>query len=116
MEYELTPQLQTYLDARGKIVLKASPGSGKTTSIARKMMVLQDECSSTYGRFSGIACLSFTNTAKNEINEKYNELSGGSIEYPHLVSTIDSFINRYITLRFYSVSYTHLTLPTICSV
>lgn len=101
MEFEINPQRQAYLDARGKIVLNACPGSGKTTAIARKLMLLQDEYKTTLSRFSGIACLSFTNTAKDEISEKYTELSGDYLGFPHKVSTIDSFINQYITLPYY---------------
>jgi superfamily I DNA/RNA helicase len=101
MEFEINPQRETYLDARGKIVLNACPGSGKTTAIAKKLMLLQDEYNTSLSRFSGIACLSFTNTAKDEINEKYTEMSGDYLGFPHKVSTIDSFINQYITLPFY---------------
>lgn len=101
MEFEINPQRQAYLDARGKIVLNACPGSGKTTAIARKLMLLQDEYKTSLSRFSGIACLSFTNTAKDEISEKYTELSGDYLSFPHKVSTIDSFINQYITLPYY---------------
>jgi len=101
MEFDITPQRQAFLDARGKIVLNACPGSGKTTAIAKKLMLLRDEHISKFGRFSGIACLSFTNTAKDEISEKYYELSGEYLGFPHKVSTIDSFINQYITLPYY---------------
>jgi superfamily I DNA/RNA helicase len=101
MRFEITTQRQAFLDARGKIILNACPGSGKTTAIAKKLMLLQDEYTSKFGRFSGIACLSFTNTAKDEIREKYFELSGENLGFPHKVSTIDSFINQFITLPFY---------------
>lgn len=101
MEFELTEQRNTYFDARGKVVLSACPGSGKTTAIAKKLILLQDEYRSKFGRFSGIACLSFTNTAKDEISERYTELSGDYLGFPHKVSTIDSFINQYITLPYY---------------
>jgi DNA helicase II / ATP-dependent DNA helicase PcrA len=101
MEFEITPQRQAFLDARGKVVLNACPGSGKTTAIAKKLMQLRDEYTSKFSHFSGIACLSFTNTAKDEIGEKYYELSGEYLGFPHKVSTIDSFINQYITLPYY---------------
>ena len=101
MKFEITPQRQAFLDARRKVVLNACPGSGKTTAIAQKIMLLRDECINKYGRFSGIACLSFTNTAKDEISEKYFELSGEYLGFPHKVSTIDSFINQHITLPYY---------------
>lgn len=113
MEFEITPQRQAFLDARGKIVLNACPGSGKTTTVAKKLMLLQEEYTSKFGRFSGIACLSFTNTAKDEISEKYFELSGDYLEFPHTVSTIDSFINQFITLPFYYLLKNQCSRPKI---
>lgn len=101
MQFELTEQRDLYLKARGRVILNACPGSGKTTSVAKKMLLLQDEFKHKFGKFSGIACLSFTNTAKDEISEKYTELSGEYLGFPHKVSTIDSFINQYITLPYY---------------
>ncbi|GAA5022080.1 hypothetical protein GCM10011506_01620 [Marivirga lumbricoides] len=113
MEFEINPQRQAYLDARSKIVLNACPGSGKTTAIARKLMLLQDEYKTTLSRFSGIACLSFTNTAKDEISNKYTELSGDYLGFPHKVSTIDSFINHYITLPYYYLFVKNAKRPKI---
>lgn len=101
MHFELNKQRERYLAAKGKVVLNACPGSGKTTAIAKKLMILEDEFRKTYGNSSGIGCLSFTNTAKDEINARYTEISGHILRFPHLVSTIDSFINQYITLPFY---------------
>lgn len=113
MKFEINPQRQAYLDARSKIVLNACPGSGKTTAIARKLMLLQDEYKTTLSRFSGIACLSFTNTAKDEISDKYTELSGDYLGFPHKVSTIDSFINQYITLPYYYLFVKNAKRPKI---
>lgn len=101
MEFELNEEREKYLLTKGKIVLNACPGSGKTTIIAKKLVLLENEFVADFGQYCGIACLSFTNTAKDEINEKYTQISGKRISYPHLVSTIDSFINQYITLPFY---------------
>ena len=113
MKFEITPQRQAFLDAKGKIVLNACPGSGKTTSIAKKIILLQGEYTKKFGRFSGIACLSFTNAAKDEISEKYTELSGDYLGFPHKVSTIDSFINQFITLPFYCLLENHCRRPKI---
>lgn len=113
MKFEVTKDNEPFIDARGKVILNACPGSGKTTSIAYKLQALFNECYNKYGRFSGIACLSFTNVAKDEINEKYHSFSGHRISYPNIVSTIDSFINSYITLPFYYLLEYDSKRPTI---
>jgi len=34
--YDLNEERSAYLNARGKVILNACPGSGKTTTIAKK--------------------------------------------------------------------------------
>lgn len=113
MKLNITEELQNYFDARGRVVLNACPGGGKTTAIAQKIINLEEEYKSTYGNHSGIACLSFTNAAKDELNLTYNLLSGRVLQYPHHVSTIDSFINTYITLPFYYLLERNFARPQI---
>lgn len=100
-----------YLRARGKVILNACPGSGKTTTIAKKIIEL--EHLNEIGGHSGVACLSFTNSAKDEINEAYRKLSGKSLQFPNHVSTIDSFINKFITLPFYNLLNRDFNRPKI---
>ncbi|QIE59329.1 ATP-dependent helicase [Rasiella rasia] len=113
MELDVTDELQAYFDAKGKVVLNACPGGGKTTAIAQKIINLEDEYKKTYGNHSGIACISFTNAAKDELNLTYNQLCGNNLKYPNLVSTIDSFINTYITLPFYYLLERNFARPQI---
>lgn len=113
MELDITDELKAYFDARGRVVLNACPGGGKTTAIAQKIINLEDEYKSSYGNHSGIACISFTNAAKDELNLTYNQLCSRSLQYPHLVSTIDSFINTYITLPFYYLLERNFARPQI---
>ncbi|MFA4867869.1 MAG: UvrD-helicase domain-containing protein [Pedobacter sp.] len=101
MKFEVTSDNKAYLEARGKIVLNACPGSGKTTAVSFKLTKLTEECEQNYGTFAGIACLSFTNVAKEEIINKYALIKGSTLGFPHIVSTIDSFVNHYVTLPFY---------------
>lgn len=100
-----------FLRARGKVILNACPGSGKTTTIAKKILEL--ESSNEVKGHSGVACLSFTNSAKDEINEAYRKLSGKSLQFPNHVSTIDSFINKFITLPFYNLLNRDFNRPKI---
>ena len=111
MIYELNEERTAYLEARGKVILNACPGSGKTTTIAQKIIKLQE--SKEINSHSGIACLSFTNSAKDEINESYTRLSGKILRFPNHVSTIDSFINKYITLPFYNILNRNFSRPKI---
>ena len=101
MQYDLTDQRKAYIEARGKTILTACPGSGKTTSIAYKLHVLMVESEALYGRHRGVACLSFTNKACLELEEKYKQMHGSNIMYPHLISTIDSFITQNVLLPYY---------------
>lgn len=111
MIYDLNEERIAYLQARGKIILNACPGSGKTTTIAKKIIELEQ--SKEIDSYSGIACLSFTNSAKDEINESYSKLSGKILRYPNHVSTIDSFINKFITLPFYNILNRDFNRPKI---
>lgn len=95
MEYELTDERIRYIEAKGLSILTACPGSGKTTSIAYKLGVLKD-CTS-----NRVVCLSFTNNAVAELISTYESLHSSRIAFPHIISTIDSFLSQYIVLPFW---------------
>ncbi len=100
MSITLSDEQKIYVQTSGKVILNACPGSGKTTTVAHKLYALIQNWEKSFSASSGIVCLSFTNVAKNEIAEKFREINGFSLPYPHLISTIDSFVNSYITLPF----------------
>lgn len=100
MSIVLSEEQRIYVQTSGKVILNACPGSGKTTTVAHKLFSLTQNWDNDNLPKAGIICISFTNVAKNEISEKFKEISGFSLPYPHLISTIDSFINSYITLPF----------------
>lgn len=101
MEYDLTPQRQAYLDSRGHTILTACPGSGKTTSIVKKLRVVSQYCVERYGKHTGFACLSFTNKACAELKQKYREMHDERLTFPNEVLTIDSFIMQYVVHPFW---------------
>lgn len=100
MEYTLTLERQSYLDARGYTILMACPGSGKTTSIAYKIKGVIDELQRTTNGYGGLACLSFTNAACDEYRSRFKDLHESTLSFPHTISTIDSFITQNIVLPF----------------
>lgn len=113
MNIEINPQREAYFQARGRVVLNACPGSGKTTCIVHKISLLEKECRLDFGAHAGIACLSFTNVAKQEILEKYRKVNGYELRYPNHVGTIDGFINRFITLPFINLLNDNFCRPKI---
>lgn len=103
MEYDLTPkERQVYVKERGKVIITACPGSGKTTSIVYKLRKLHEEIESS-NKHTGVLCLSFTNQAVGEIINTYRAMHGVDIRYPHEVSTIDSFITQNIVLPYWNL-------------
>ena len=85
--------------SRGRVIVKACPGSGKTYAVANKLLSYINNWSKYH---QGIAALSFTNVASNEIYEKANSIHNGlgKLGYPHFIGTVDSFINEFIVLRY----------------
>lgn len=86
------------LNKQGKFVVKACPGSGKTTCICERVFNMLQNWEKPN---SGIAVLSFTNVAKNEIiNKIEKEDKSLKLGYPHFFGTLDSFLNKFIFLPF----------------
>jgi len=92
------------LEAIDSIDVQACPGSGKTTLIAAKLMLLAKKWSF---EDRGICILSHTNVAKNEIIcrlQKSKILEAERLlAYPHFIGTIQEFVGKYIAF------------PSICS-
>jgi DNA helicase II / ATP-dependent DNA helicase PcrA len=81
-----------------RIIVKACPGSGKTYSVTARLSKLLEQ---EIYRHHGIAVLSFTNNACNEIKGYLKDLCHiEDLGYPHFIGTFDSFINNYIFLPF----------------
>lgn len=93
----LNKEQREFIYEKGSVVLSACPGSGKTTALAYKFLELVKDIS----RNAGVALLSFTNVAAQEIKDKIRNISMTNeiFGYPHFVGTIDSFFNSII-LRF----------------
>ena len=90
-------QRSIVFDKKGKFVVRACPGSGKTYSVAARLARLIGAWDKKH---QGIAAISFTNAAWQEIRLQLETHFGitTSINYPHFLGTIDSFINQNIFL------------------
>lgn len=95
----LSEKQYAYIDADiySSIYLNACPGSGKTE-------VLGVKCALEFERWSvsnsGIAVLTFTNSAEEEMRSRILLYSSKSVSYPHYVGTFTSWLHGYIANPF----------------
>jgi DNA helicase-2/ATP-dependent DNA helicase PcrA len=100
----IAPDL-SFVDAERRAVLleaatcdvNAAPGSGKTTILAAKLLLLARKW--PYQR-RGICVLSHTNVARNEIQSRLSASAEGShlLTYPHFIGTIHAFVNQFLAM------------------
>ncbi|MGE6793997.1 UvrD-helicase domain-containing protein [Pseudomonas guineae] len=99
-----TPEQQVYIEASlGEYVyLRACPGSGKTEVVAAMIAKATREWQRSP---SGIAVLTFCNSATDELKDRLHEHLGDALPHPHCVSTFDSFLLNHVVGNI----ATHLT-------
>ncbi len=108
---QLTDAQKEIVCLQGKNILKACPGSGKTFVVAHK--VAYDFKLWNY-KNKGMAILSFTNVAKNELNSKIQEILGlKTLPYPHFIGTLDAFISNFIFMPFGQIVMKCSSRPSI---
>lgn len=87
------------LQAMRSIDVQACPGSGKTTLIASKLILLAKKWHLSN---QGICVLSHTNVAKDEIIERLKKSKTPEaqrlLSYPHFIGTIQEFTNRFLAI------------------
>ncbi len=83
------------------IDVQACPGSGKTTLIAAKLMLLAKQWRA---QERGVCVLSHTNVAKDEIIDRLNKSktieASRLLSSPHFIGTIQEFVNRFLALPY----------------
>lgn len=75
----------------------AAPGSGKTSLLAAKLLLLAKKWPH---QRKGICILSHTNVAQKEIAHRLSQTNEGMklLSYPHFIGTIHSFINHFLAM------------------
>lgn len=81
------------------IFLKACPGSGKTEILGIKSAY---EIKSWENKHRGIAILTFTNSAEDEIRNRVEKYLDEKLKYPNYIGTFTSWIHGYIANPFLS--------------
>ncbi|WP_223441667.1 UvrD-helicase domain-containing protein [Pseudomonas sp. BF-R-19] len=88
----LTDEQKAYIGAPldQHVYLNACPGSGKTEVVAAMVAKVVEEWT---GFPAGIAVLTFSNSATDELKDRLVRHLGEPLGFPHLVSTFDSFVH-----------------------
>lgn len=80
------------IGADGNIDVVAGPGSGKTTVLAAKLIML---LAKQRRGDKGICCITHTNVAVDEVKNRIKQSGLGTVEYPNFVGTIQSFFDHF---------------------
>ena len=84
--------------------IEAVPGSGKTTTLVAKLMILAEKLNK--GNYEkGICILTHTNIGIDIIKEKLGKKGEILFKYPNFVGTLQSFIDNYLAIPYYKKKY-----------
>ena len=95
-EEERMPIIENF---RESFDVNACPGSGKTTVLLAKLIILSRKMPLKDGM--GVCVLTHTNVAINEIINKLGEKSDILFKYPNYFGTIQSFVDKYLTIPYF---------------
>ncbi len=89
-----TPEQKVVIDSTSHItVVRACPGSGKTRVFVESLKMRLNSWSK---KNAGIAAISFTNVAQEQIAKGI----GRHLPYPHFIGTLDAFVLKYVVRPF----------------
>ena len=84
--------------------IESVPGSGKTTTLVIKLLILADKLSK--GDYEkGICVLTHTNVGINIIKKKLGKKGDILFNYPNFVGTLQSFIDIYLAIPSYKEKF-----------
>ena len=75
--------------------VQACPGSGKTTALLAKLIILANKMPLPEGK--GVCVLTHTNVAIDEIKTKLGPKAELLFKYPNFFGTIQTFLHKYVT-------------------
>lgn len=96
---KLTDGQQALVDATDSLFAAACPGAGKTRAMVARFLKRTAE-----EPRRGIALISFTNAAVDEVRHRCGSQTE-ALRAPHFVGTFDTFIHRFIVTPLYVKAY-----------
>ena len=97
IEQELTIEQQEICYKHGNFIVRACPGSGKTRTVGTRFAW---RIANWKSRMGGVAAISFTNVACEEIGKHISNLGlPYKPKWPHFLGTIHSFVDQFISYR-----------------
>ncbi len=106
----LLPEGKTFNEERISFIrnfetidLQAVPGSGKTTALLAKLLILETKLPLSNNR--GVLILSHTNTAIDEIKDKIGRYCPKLFSYPNFIGTIQNFVDQFLAIPYYHIQY-----------
>ncbi|MBP1672775.1 MAG: ATP-dependent helicase UvrD/PcrA [Bacteroidetes bacterium] len=79
--------------------IQACPGSGKTTTLAAKLIILTNKIPKSFKQ--GVCVITHTNVAVAEIKSKLDSFSNFYFNYPNHFGTIQSVVDKFFTIPAY---------------
>ncbi|MFC8493004.1 UvrD-helicase domain-containing protein [Streptomyces sp. NPDC057235] len=98
-EANLTVNQQALVNTQDSLFAAACPGAGKTQAMVTRFLKRTSEESRR-----GIALISFTNAAVDEVRNRCGS-QAEALRVPHFVGTFDAFIHRFIVTPLYVKIY-----------
>ncbi|WP_442846742.1 UvrD-helicase domain-containing protein [Leeuwenhoekiella sp. H156] len=93
----------TFIKNLNTIDLQAVPGSGKTTALLAKLLILEKKLPLPQNK--GILVISHTNTAVDEIKDRIGHLCPKLFSHPNFVGTIQGFVDKFLATPAYLLKY-----------
>ncbi len=89
----------TFIKNLETIDLQAVPGSGKTTALLAKLLILEKYM--PLDNNTGVLVISHTNAAVDEIQDRIGKYCPKLFSYPNYVGTIQSFVDSFLAIPHY---------------
>lgn len=101
--FSFNEEQKTVIRTWDTVNIQACPGSGKTTTLAAKLMILVEKLPKSFQQ--GICIITHTNTAVDEIKKKLGNYANFYSNYPHHFGTIQSLVDKFLTIPAYKLKF-----------